>query len=238
MMQQFFTIYRLVLRHQITRGRALLVAAISAGGILIGAAVLRNVSDPTDAAVNFVFVLGLGLTIPVVSLMLGSRAMGEWYDDETLVYVWLRPVPRSIIALAAIAAALSISIPANLVPMVATVLAAGETGGGVLTGTIAATTLVTIPYTAAFVVLGITVKRPLAFGLIYVFIWEFFISRGAEGAARLSINSYGSTILSNATGIPLTFADRAEWATTAIPAAVTIIAIFLGTLRLQRMEVA
>lgn len=237
-MQQFFAIYRLVLRHQITRGRAVLIGAITAGCILIGATVLRNVSDPTEATVIFVFRLGLGLTIPVVSLMLGSRAMGEWYDDETLVYVWLRPVRRSIIALAAIAAALSISIPANLLPMVATVLATGEIGNGVLSGTVAATTLITIPYTAAFVVLGITVKRPLAFGLIYVFIWEFFISRGAEGAARLSINSYGSTILSNATGIPLTFADRAEWATTAIPAAITIIAVLLATLRLQRMEVA
>ncbi|MBT8241755.1 MAG: hypothetical protein KJN63_11055 [Acidimicrobiia bacterium] len=142
------------------------------------------------------------------------------------------------IGAAAIAAAITVAVPANLLPMVAAVTMAQQTGDGVLLGTVGATVLVTLAYTAVFTVLGIVVRKPLAFGLIYIFIWEFFVSRAADGAARLSINSYGASMLSRASDIPLDFAGRAEWATTAVPVAITVVAIALATLRLQRMEVA
>ncbi len=238
LVRSFLGVYRLVLRHQLTRGRVILVVAATGFMGLMGLTVLRNADDPYEAAVRFVAVVGLGLILPVISLLLGSSAMGEWYDDETLVYVWLRPVRRVVIAAAATAAAWTVTIPMNLLPMVVAVVTAGEPGDGALSGAVVATFMVTLAYTAVFVVLGITFRRPLAIGLIYIFIWEFFVSRGAAGAARLSINSYGASILARSTEIDLTFGDRAAWATTAVPLSVAAVAIGLSTLRLQRMEVA
>ncbi|MFW2381273.1 MAG: hypothetical protein ACN4GZ_05895 [Acidimicrobiales bacterium] len=236
-MRSFLAIYKLVLRHQLTRGRLILIGlAIALCGLL--GFLFRNDSDTKQVVVGFVSVAGLGLIIPVISLLLGSGAMGDWYNDETLVYVWLRPVRRLVIAAGAIAAAITVSIPANLLPMVAAVVMSQETGEGVLWGTIRATVLVTLAYTAVFTVLGLLVRKPLAFGLIYIFIWEFFISRAADGAARLSINSYGASMLSRATDVSLDFAGRAEWATNVVPAAIAVAAIGLAALRLQRMEVA
>lgn len=237
-LRSFSAVYGLVLRHLVTRGRVILVVAATAFMGLIGLAVLRNATNPSEEVVRFVAVLGLGLVLPVISLLLGSSAMGEWFDDETLVYVWLRPVRRTVIAAAATAAAWTVAIPMNLVPMITAVVTAGEPGDGVLSGVILATIMVTLAYTAVFVVLGITFRRPLAIGLIYVFIWEFFVSRAADGAARLSINSYGASILARLTGIELTFGERAAWATTVVPLGVTAVAIALSALRLQRMEVA
>jgi ABC-2 type transport system permease protein len=235
---EFLAIYRLVIKHQLTRGRVVLVAVGISAFTLLGATVLRGAADPFEETIQFVSVIGLGLLLPVISLLLGGAAMGDWYTDETLVYVWLRPVRRTIVAFAAIAAALTVTLPGNLLPMLAAVLASGQTGNGAITGTIGATAMVTLAYTAVFVLLGITVKRPLAIGLIYIFIWEFFVSRGAAGAARLSINSYGSTILARATDLDLTLADRAGWATVAVPVGVTVVAALLASVRLQRMDVA
>ncbi len=236
-MSSFLAIYKLVLRHQLTRGRVILVGlAIALSGLL--GFLFRNDADTKEVVVGFVSVAGLGLIIPVISLLLGSGAMGDWHNDETLVYVWLRPVRRITIAAGAIAAAITVAIPANLLPMVAAVVMSQEAGGGVLSGTVQATVLVTLAYTAIFTVLGLVVRKPLAFGLIYIFIWEFFISRAADGAARLSINSYGASMLSQATDVSLDFAGRAEWATTFVPVAITAVAIGLAALRLQRMEVA
>ncbi len=235
-MNSFVAIYRLVLKHQLTRARIILVGIATAVAAFVGF-LFRNDFDATGSLVTFISVAGLGLIIPVISLLLGSGAMGDWYNDETLVYVWLRPVRRSIVAAAAIAAAITVAIPANLIPMVAAVIASQQTSAA-LWGTVLATVMVTLAYTAAFGLLGILVRKPLPFGLIYIFVWEFFISRGAPGAARLSINSYGASILSRATDVALDFAGRAEWATTAVPLGVTVIAVLLAGVRLQRMDVA
>ncbi len=236
-MKSFLAIYKLVLRHQLTRGRVILIGlAIALCGLL--GFLFRNDGDTKSVTVGFVSVAGLGLIIPVISLLLGSGAMGDWHNDETLVYVWLRPVRRLVIGAGAIAAAITVAVPANLLPMIAAVTMAQQTGEGVLSGTIRATVLVTLAYTSVFTVLGIVVRKPLAFGLIYIFIWEFFVSRAADGAARLSINSYGASMLSRATDISLDFAGRAEWATNVVPITITVVATGLAALRLQRMEVA
>ena len=122
--------------------------------------------------------------------------------------------------------------------MVAAVLMSGEAGGGVLRGAITSTMAITVAYTAVFTLLGLLVRRPLPFGLIYVFVWELFISRTAEGAQRLSINSYGASMLSRATDIPLIFAGRSATASLIVPIAVALAAVALSGLRLDRMEVA
>ncbi|NNE94457.1 MAG: hypothetical protein HKN24_00330 [Acidimicrobiales bacterium] len=236
-MSSFLAIYRLVLRHQLTRGRIILITvAIGLSGLL--GFLIRNDGDARSAIVAFVSVAGLGLIIPVISLLLGGGAMGDWHNDETMVYVWLRPVRRLVVAAGAVAAAATVAIPANLLPMVAAVVLSQQAGDGVLWATTAATITVTVAYVAVFTLLGLLVRKPLPFGLIYIFIWEFFISRAADGAARFSINSYGASMLSRATDVSLDFAGRAEWATIVIPAAIIVVAVGLAAVRLQRMEVA
>ncbi len=236
-MNQFLAIYKLVLKHQVTRGRVILIILATALFAILGR-IARGEPDPTEAVVEILALLGQGLIIPVICLLLGSGSMGDWHNDETLVYVWLRPVRRIVVAAAATAAAITVTIPATVLPMLAAVILSGETGGGVLWGTLASTFSITIAYTAVFTLLGLLVRKPLPFGLIYVFVWELFISRTAEGAQRLSINSYGASMLSRATDVSLDFAGRSETATLIVPIAVTLVAVALSAARLERMEVA
>ena len=114
----FLALYRLVLRHQITRGRLALFAVIGALSVTLGWVIGRSSTDRTQDATDFVSLFGLGLIVPVVALVLGSAALGNWVEDETLVYVWLRPVKRWVVAVAATLAVATVALPVIVGSMV------------------------------------------------------------------------------------------------------------------------
>ena len=94
--------YRLLLRVQLSRARVL---ALVGGGLLaiVVAAVLRGSGQSNLMQVGALLIgeYGLWLLIPITALLLSSATLGENYDEGTLVYLWLRPAPRWMIAKAA-----------------------------------------------------------------------------------------------------------------------------------------
>ena len=81
------------------RGRWRLVAAVVAA-VALGAVglVVRLRADatgvPEEQVVTLVTVLVLTLYAPLMSLVQAAAVVGDLRDDGTLVYLWLRPVPR------------------------------------------------------------------------------------------------------------------------------------------------
>lgn len=233
-------LYRLVLRHQLTRGRLVLFAAMAAVSTLIGWVISRAASDADriDASVNAVSAFGLGLVLPVVALVLGSAALGTWVDDETMVYVWLRPVARWRMAIAAIAAAVTVAVPVTVVVLGLLAVLGSGADPDVMTATVVSTALGALAYVSIFVALGLVIRRALLWGLVYVFIWEFFVARAGAGAARLSINSYASSLLAHYSDIEIRLADRALSSSYIVLIGVSLVAIALTTWRLHRANVA
>jgi ABC-2 type transport system permease protein len=237
-MAAFRSVYRLVLRHQVTPARLILLAAMGGLAIAVAAALVTRATDPVDAATHFINEFGLGLAVPVGSLMLASAALGDMVDDETLVYIWLRPVSRWTVAAAAWAATLTLILPLTVIPLTVAGALGSDFDGGVAAGTLVATTLGVLAYSALFTLFGLLFRRALVWGLVYVLIWEFFVARGASGAARLSINSYPASVLADMSGIELRLADRAPTLGVVVPLVVAAAAIALTTWRLNRAEVA
>ncbi len=234
----FLALYRLVLRHQITKGRLILFAAVLAISVALGWVLGRGSDNLIQDSTDLVSLFGLGLVLPVVALVLGSAALGNWVEDETLVYVWLRPVKRSMIALAATLAAATVAIPVTVAAMTTMAALASKGDSGVIAGAAIATALGGLAYTALFVLVGLVVKRALVAGLVYVFIWEFFVARAGAGAARLSINSYAASLLSDFSGIDIRLADRAPATSYIVLVAITAVGVLLTTWRLNRANVA
>ena len=234
----FFTLYKLFLRTQITRTRLISLVSLAVVGILVGwalgAAGRRN---PLGRGTDFVNLYGLSLLVPIVVLVFASSMFGDLRDDNTLVYLWLRPVARVKLALAAALASFTVSWP---LAVPALVLGASLTGGGSLLvqATLVSATVVTIGYTGIFLALGLRVKRPLVWGLLYIFIWEGFIARGSFTAAKMAIRAYGSSILSSITDRPLVLADISlEWSI-AVPILAGAAGLAYTVLRLHRQDVA
>lgn len=234
----FFTLYRLFLRTQITRTRLISLISLATVGVLVGWALgAAGRRDPLGRGTDFVNLYGLSLLVPIVVLVFASSMFGDLRDDNTLVYLWLRPVARVKLALAAALASLTVAWPLAVPPLVLGALLTG--GGSVLVrATLVSATVVTLGYTGVFLALGLRVKRPLVWGLLYIFIWEGFIARGSFTAAKVAVRAYGSSILSEITGRTLVLADISlEWSVV-VPILAGIVGIAYTVLRLHRQDVA
>jgi len=234
----FFTLYKLFLRTQVTRTRVISLVSLGVVGMLVAwglGTTLR--ANPLVRGTDFVNLYGLSLLVPIVVLVFASSMFGDLRDDNTLVYLWLRPVSRIKLALAAALASLTVSWPLAVPPLV---IGAALTGGGptLVRATLLSATVVTVAYTGIFLALGLRVKRPLVWGLLYVFIWEGFIARGSFTAAKGAIRAYGSSILSSITGRTLVLADISLSWSIVVPLVAGVVGLAYTVLRLRRQDVA
>ena len=233
------TLYRTMLKLLTTRGRVLAMGALGFITILLAIVVRSsNGIDRPDAAFMLINAYGLSVLIPVVSLVFASAALGDPAEDGTLVYLWLRPTPRWRLALTAALAALTISVPIAVLPVV---LAAAISGVGtrLVLGTVAGALLSATGYTAVFCGLGLRVRRALGWGLAYLVIWEGAVARIAKAAARLSISVTSATVTAriakhdplprNAMSLPIAIG---------FPIVVVVIAMVLTSRSLDRGEIA
>jgi ABC-2 type transport system permease protein len=231
--------YRLLISTLLTKGRLIFLGLLGVLPILLAFA-LRAGSGGNrfDRAYEAIVVgYGLGLLVPVVSLVFASAALGDPAEDRTLVYLWLRPVARWKLALAGLAAALTVSLPLAVIPLAVAVSVTGA-GGALVRGAVAASVLAVVAYCSLFLGLGLRVRRALVWGLAYVLVWEGAVARTAKGAARLSINVHARTVLAHLANHQLP-RNASSWATAVIVPLVFAALAWLLTVRwLSRGDVA
>jgi ABC-2 type transport system permease protein len=154
-----------------------------------------------------------------------------------MVYLWMRPVRRLHLALAAASATLTVVLPLVVIPLTAAAIVS-DAGNDIVTGTILASVVGVVAYTALFVTLGVRVKRPLLWGLLYILVWENFIARLGKSASRLAISTYTRSILSSVTGFHLRLADMPAAACVLVPLIVSVAALAYAGRRLTVQDVA
>jgi ABC-2 type transport system permease protein len=230
-------LFVLLLRNQVTKGRIAALGGLGILGIAIAPLVTGNTDiDATIAGTRFVNLYCLSLLTPVVSLVFGSGSLGDLVDDRTLVYLWLPPVPRWSIALAAWMATLVACFPFAVVTSAITALATGG-GADLLIGTIWSSLLALVAYSGLFTALGLRYRRALVWGFAYLLIWENFIAQAGNGTARLSILSYARSVLSAYTGAGMKLADRDLTLSFIVPVVVGIAAVAYTARRLHRQDI-
>jgi ABC-2 type transport system permease protein len=232
------TVYRIVLRTQMSLGRLAFLVLLAGVGLVVSLAIgFGDVFDRLDAGTNLINAFGLSLYAPVATLVLASAALSDPIDDGTMVYLWLRPIARWKIGLGALLATWTVTLPLVLGPLVAMAALSGG-GASLVRGTLVAGSLAVIAYGALFVLLGLWVRRALIWGLAYILLWEGFVAIAGDNAQRLAIRSYTRSILSDTTGVNLFLADIAVTASVIVPLAVAVAAFALTAWRLRKMEVA
>lgn len=230
-------LYRLMLRNQLTRARLLGLLALGALGVIMGLVIGgSDVVDHELAGVRLVDTYGLALLTPVATLIFAAAALGDPNEDGTLVYLWLRPVPRWRVILAAVASSITVTWPVVIGPLL---IAAAATGAGpdLVWATAVSATVAVVAYGAVFVALGLRVRRALMWGLLYIFIWEGFVAQANSSAARLAIRSYTRSLLSQLADVYLRLADVALTAAWVVPMFVAVVAFAYATWRFTRQDV-
>lgn len=242
-------IYRLVLRSQVTRARLAALLGLGLVGIVVGAALgasrrpelalSGNVLVPGQllSGARFLSTFGLSLLVPVTALVFAAASLGDPDEDGTLVYLWLRPVRRSRIVVAAAAASFTVAWPIVVLPLT---VAAAATGGGrnLIVGTIASATVALVAYVGIFCALGLVTRRSLVWGLLYIFIWEGFVATAADSAGQLAVRTYTRSMLVAVTDVPLRGTTLHGPATVIVPVAVGLLALVFVTWRLNHRDIA
>jgi len=235
-MASLTALLHLMLRTNATRGRILGLSFVGMVGALLGLAVgLSEFSTTADGA-ELVSVYGLAVIVPVTTLVFATAALGDFREDETLVYLWLRPVGRTTIAEAAVLSAVTTALPITLAS-VALTAALATRDADVVMASVAATAVGVLAYSGLFVALGLQIRRSLVAGLAYILIWEGFIAGVGGGPAYLSIRFYTRTMLAEVSHVPLERTGDSLAVTLIVPLVVAALGLGYTTWRLRRQDI-
>lgn len=144
--------------------------------------------DRFEVFIGITVGLFFGVALPVVTLVLATSALGDERRDQTLSFIALKPIPRSMIALAKIVASLLASAAVLGGGAILLGAAYGVRSGDwdylfplVVAGIIGAGV-----YASLFTPLGHVTQRATLAGLAYVFIWEGAVAGAVSGLRGVS----------------------------------------------------
>jgi ABC-2 type transport system permease protein len=227
--------YQVVLRQLASRGRIIGLSLLALIAPISGWA-LGSADASLDDAVRLVASVGLGLVLPIVSLVFGGAALGDLREDKTLVYLWLRPMDRWPIVVGAAMAAATLAAPITIVSIVAAAVLTGA-GNGIVFATLVATVVGLVAYVAVFTLFGVWLKRFIVWGLAYILIWEGFIAQAGAGVARVALRKYTRSILVDRTGVNLQLADFTMTTAVVVPLVVAVAALAIAAWRLSNQDI-
>lgn len=234
----------LTLRQLVGQRRALLMVALAALPVLM--AVVFRIGDPDVsperwAANDLLSGMIVMIVLPLCTLIFGTTALGSEIEDGTAVYLLSKPLRRSEVISAKIAAAW---LPALVLVLLSTEISAaialqGTGGFSILVGFAVATALGSFVYCCVFVLLSVLTSRALIAGLIYVFLWEGVVTGLFSGTRIFSVRQYtlGVADLIADTSHRTFHADLGGVAALVLMAVVSVAAIALAVRRLSRFEI-
>ena len=184
------TIASVTLRATMGRKRALLFALPPL--ILIVVTLLIKLAHPSDPSwpSQILGVFGFSVVLPLTALIIGTSVLGAEIDDGSIVHLLATPVSRAVVIGAKYAVAVVLTMIFAAVPeLVAGLIATGgatKLALGVFVGALAGSVM----YNAIFVMLSAVTTRAIAWGLLYVLIWEGVLGNLVAGARLLSVGQY------------------------------------------------
>jgi ABC-2 type transport system permease protein len=132
---------------------------------------------------------GFSVLLPLTALIIGTGVLGAEIDDGSVVHLLATPIRRADVIITKFAVAFGLTALFAAVPeLIAGLLAphAGKLAWALFVGALVGA----VVYSAAFVLASVVTSRAIAFGLLYVAIWEGLLSNLVGGVRILSIAHY------------------------------------------------
>src|ERR1700684_660005 len=132
---------------------------------------------------------GFSVLLPFTALIVGTGVLGAEIDDGSAIHLLATPVRRGSIvvtkfAVAAVVTALFAAVPELLAGLLAP--NSGKLAFALFIGALVGSVI----YSAVFVLASVLTTRAIAYGLLYVLIWEGLLSNLVGGSRILSIAHY------------------------------------------------
>lgn len=238
------TIYKLSLTQMLRPKRLLILLFIAAVPVALSVVAAIFPPDAEDL-VSFRddFLMGpivISAVLPIITVVLATASLGHEIEDQTMTYLFLKPVPRWGIVLPKFLATVTVAIVVVVGSGVLTTVIVPE--GSVITSVAAAVGLAVgvLAYTAIFTWAGLMTSHALALGLVYVFVWEAAIVGFLQGVRWLSVRHYTEATIHGFDDIQFAGDSATLSLSQALPAAGIVIVLFVALTirRLTHMDVA
>ncbi|PRY13432.1 ABC transporter permease subunit [Kineococcus rhizosphaerae] len=239
------TLYGFSLRGILFRGRTAGFAVLPLVVAVVVFVVIAITSVQNRYGVQNTFTGNLltGLVVPIVALVLAIGAFGDERDARTLPLLRAIARPRWHTVVARFAAAWTATVVVSAPAVIACAvlgISVNQPAGRVVGGVLLATVLTSGAYCAFFLLLSLLTRRGLLAGLAYLVLWETFLAGLAPALRGLSIGSYGRRVAALAIpgDVPLgTVSSLGATGASLVLAGITVVAVVLSAVRLQRMDV-
>lgn len=182
--------------------------------------------DVQGELVPVIFVVGVGLVVPLLALIVGAGTLRDELREGTIVHLATRPVRReTILVTRVIAAAAAVALLGALsltlvVPVIGSeALDAWQLGLGV-------TVLASIAYTGLFALLGVATRRAVLLGVVFIVGWEGAVASSPLVFRNLTVAYWLRSIVANQE-LPATEVVAESIGSTAASTGVSI-AVLLG----------
>jgi ABC-2 type transport system permease protein len=140
--------------------------------------------------------------LPLVALLFGSALISDAVDSKTLTYFLTRPISRLSIFLgeflAYLATVFTLTVPCVVLTYVVLCLGTPQGigfGAPDLVQDLGACALTLFTYGAVFALLGVSLKRPLIPGLLFLFVWEGFVANFPGDAPNYTLSAYARSLI-------------------------------------------
>jgi ABC-2 type transport system permease protein len=162
---------RHALRQALSGRRLAGVVVLALVPALIGLA-LRRFGPAEGELEPVLFVIGLGLVVPLLALVIGVATLREDLRDGTIVHLVTRPVSRETVLASRMLGSAAATFVIGVVALTLAMPAIGSTAFDVWWIAVQATLLASFAYTCVFALLGVVIKRAILVGLAYIVAWE------------------------------------------------------------------
>jgi len=234
------SVYHLTLRQLSGRWRVVIMSVLSLMPVIIAMLMLRDNTAPSvqQFETTILSTMLAGSIAPLVVLAIAAAAFGDEVEDRTLANLTLTPIPRWKIALPKLLATISIAVPfIAMSALVTTHVAFLGEWRATIAVTIAAIAAVAM-YASMFVWLGLVSGQAVGLGLLYIVLWEGFISGFIPGVRLLSIRHYAIALMNAIDDRRFATTDHLSPAVAVIMATLVIGGFLLLSIRrLRRMDV-
>ena len=233
-------VYMLTLRQLSGRWRLLIMTVLAALPVLVTLLLVGFDDAPSVVEFERIVLNGIlaGSIAPLIVLAIGTVAFGNEIEDRTLANLTLAPIPRWQIVVPKLLAAITVAGVFLAASAFATSWIAflGD-GRAVAAVTISAFVGVAL-YSAAFTWLGLVSTQAIGIGLLYIVLWEGFISRAVAGVRFFSIRHYATALMHGLDERRFASADHLSLGIAATMVAIVFsVFVLLTVRRLRRMDV-
>jgi len=236
-MRKAWVLVSLTIRYTLSTRRGFAIAGLAAVPVILALSLAVANVPAFDIVLYQILMVPLFLQVVLifVTIVPSTALVREEIEDNTIPYLLTRPVSKPAIAgwkyAGYLATAVALLLPPLAISYAITQLSAGDPLSSdldVLYAFSLAAVLGAAAYGAFFLFLSLLVRRPLAVGLLFGFVWESIVSLLPGNVPLLSIIHYLKSIIKGI--VPLGPLAGYPTDLSALQASAVLIAFAVGTM--------